>query len=320
MDNHNVDLAYLYLYQVLRIRHFEEKCAELYSAGNIRGFLHLYIGEEAIAAAAFPHFKEQDAIVATYREHGQALARGISMNKIMAEMFGKITGCSRGRGGSMHLFDKEKNFYGGNAIVASGLPLATGLALANKMQKKDNITVCLFGDGAVAEGEFHEAMNLAALWSLPVFFICENNLYAMGTALSRAQSQVDLAAKARSYNMEAHSVDGMDPFAIGEIVERLTAEIRRDGKPRFLECKTYRFRPHSMFDPDLYRDKKEIEEWKKRGPVTHIRNFLEEKNLWSEAKFNELEKRISDEIEQATAFAKNSEYEPISEINKFLYG
>lgn len=313
------DLGYEFLYRILRIRHFEEKCAELYSSGQIRGFLHLYIGEEAIATGVMSHFTQYDAIVATYREHGQALARGIPMNKIMAEMFGKIDGCSRGRGGSMHIFDKATRFYGGNAIVAGGLPLATGLALADKMQNKRNITVCLFGDGAVAEGEFHESMNLAALWKLPVFFICENNLYAMGTALARAQAQTDLAAKARSYNMKAYSVDGMDPFAISEIVGRLSSEMREDGLPRFLECKTYRFRAHSMFDPDLYRDKKEIEEWKKHGPVTHVRTRLEAMHAWDETRVKTLEDKIWAEIDQAVAFAEQSEWEPAQDLKKFLY-
>ena len=204
------------LSDMLRIRRMEEKCAELYGAGKIRGFLHLYIGEEACAVGALHALTADDNIVATYREHGHALVRGVSMNAIMAEMFGKVAGCSCGRGGSMHLFDAATRFYGGNAIVGGGLPLAVGLALADKMQGISRVTACFFGDGAVAEGAFHEAMNLAALWSLPVLFCCENNLYGMGTALERAEAQVDLGVKAAGYRMAAAKVDGMDVVAVLE--------------------------------------------------------------------------------------------------------
>jgi TPP-dependent pyruvate/acetoin dehydrogenase alpha subunit len=202
------------LHDMLRIRRFEEKCAELYSAGKIRGFLHLYIGEEAVAVGAMQALHPDDAVVTTYRDHGHALARGIFADRLMAEMYGKQEGCSRGRGGSMHVFDAQTRFYGGNAIVGGGLPLAVGLALADTLQHRPRVTACFFGDGAVAEGEFHESMNLAALWKLPVLFICENNLYAMGTRLERAQAQTDLAAKARSYLVSAESVDGMDVLAV----------------------------------------------------------------------------------------------------------
>ena len=211
------------LHEMLRIRRFEEKCAELYSAGKIRGFLHLYIGEEAVAVGAMQALGREDAIVATYREHGHALARGIPIDRLMAEMYGKHEGCSGGRGGSMHVFDAQNRFYGGNAIVGGGLPIAVGLALADKMQQRPRVTACFFGDGAVAEGEFHESLNLASLWKLPVLFLCENNLYAMGTRLERAQSQTDLATKARSYLMPAETVDGMNVLA----VEAATKEIGR---------------------------------------------------------------------------------------------
>src|SRR5208337_4099367 len=204
------DHALALLREMLRIRRFEEKCAELYSAGKIQGFLHLYIGEEAVAVGAMPALTPDDAVISTYREHGHALVRGISAGAVMAEMYGKANGCSRGRGGSMHLFDASRRFYGGNAIVGGGLPLAVGLALADKMQGRPRVTACFFGDGAVAEGEFHESLNLAALWKLPVLFLCENNLYAMGTALKRAESETDLCLKATSYEMPAWPVDGMD--------------------------------------------------------------------------------------------------------------
>ncbi|MDD3676578.1 thiamine pyrophosphate-dependent enzyme [Thauera propionica] len=237
------------LADMLRIRRMEEKCAELYGAGKIRGFLHLYIGEEACATGAMHALAEEDRVVATYREHGHALLRGVPMDAIMAEMFGKASGCSRGRGGSMHLFDVSRHFYGGNAIVGGGLPLAAGLALADKLQGESRVTACFFGEGAIAEGAFHESMNLAALWALPVLFCCENNLYAMGTALSRSESQTDLCAKVASYNMDSFRADGMDVRAVFETVSRAAKQVRESGRPAFVELQTYRFRAHSMFDP-----------------------------------------------------------------------
>ena len=220
------------LHQMLRIRRFEEKCAELYSGGKIRGFLHLYVGEEAVAVGAVQALTREDAIVATYREHGHAIARGLSMNALMAEMFGKRDGCSRGRGGSMHVFDAATRFYGGNAIVGGGLPLAVGLALADALQQRPRVTACFFGDGAVAEGEFHESLNLAALWKLPVLFLCENNLYAMGTHITRAQSETDLRLKAQSYRVPAEAVDGMDVTAVEAAVRRSADAVRRGRRAR----------------------------------------------------------------------------------------
>ncbi|MGZ3696318.1 MAG: thiamine pyrophosphate-dependent enzyme, partial [Bdellovibrionota bacterium] len=217
---------------MLRIRRMEEKCAELYGAMKIRGYLHLYVGEEAIAAAALPVFSPEDAVVTTYREHGHALLRGISARAIMAEMFGKVEGCSRGRGGSMHLFDAKTRFFGGNAIVAGGIPIAVGLALADRMQSRSRVTGCFFGDGAVAEGEFHESMNLASLWRLPVLFLCENNLYAMGTALARHQAQPNLTKKAaEAYLVPAKQVDGMDVLAVEQAVKEAYIHVREGKGP-----------------------------------------------------------------------------------------
>jgi pyruvate dehydrogenase E1 component alpha subunit len=255
------------LSDMLRIRRMEEKCAELYGEQKIRGFLHLYIGEEAVATGALRALQVEDNIVAAYREHGHALLRGIRMGTIMAEMYGKQEGCSRGRGGSMHLFDHAKRFFGGNAIVGGGPPLAVGLALADKMSQRPALTACFFGEGAMAEGAFHEAANLAALWQLPVLFLCENNLYAMGTALARSEAQTDLCAKAASYGVAAQPVDGMDVVAVHEAVQAAVQQARAGGGPQFLELRTYRFRAHSMFDPELYRDKAEVEAWKTRGPI-----------------------------------------------------
>ncbi|RPI53252.1 MAG: pyruvate dehydrogenase (acetyl-transferring) E1 component subunit alpha [Acidobacteria bacterium] len=306
------------LREMVRIRRFEEKCAELYSAGKIRGFLHLYIGEEAVAVGAMQALEPDDAVVATYREHGHALARGISADALMAEMYGKRQGCSRGRGGSMHVFDAATRFYGGNAIVGGGLPVAVGLALADKLQQRPRVTACFFGDGAVAEGEFHESLNLAALWKLPVLFVCENNLYAMGTRIERAQSETDLSAKARAYRMPAEPVDGMDVAAVEASVRHAAESIRRGEGPVFVECRTYRFRAHSMFDPELYRDKTEVESWKSRDPIaTHVAR-LKAAGVTDET-LAAIERDVADEIARCVAFAESADWEPVEDLLKDVY-
>ncbi len=307
------------LAQMLRVRRFEEKCVELYSAAKIRGFMHLYIGEEAVAVGAMEALEPQDAVVATYREHGHALVRGVSAGAIMAEMFGKLEGCSRGRGGSMHLFDAATRFYGGNAIVGGGLPLAAGLALADKLQGRARVTACFFGDGAVAEGEFHESMNLSALWQLPVLFLCENNMYAMGTALEREESETDLALKASSYEMSAWSVDGMDVRAVEEAARRAAAEVRDGSRPCFLELRTYRFRAHSMYDPDVYRSKEEIERWRAHDPIPALTAELRDAGLLGDADLQELERAAAEEIEAAIAFAEAGTLEPVEDLERFVY-
>jgi pyruvate dehydrogenase E1 component alpha subunit len=304
------------LTDMLRIRRLEEKSAELYGAGKIRGFLHLYIGEEAVAAGALHALSPQDNIVATYREHGHALVRGVPMNAIMAEMFGKQDGCSHGRGGSMHLFDRATRFYGGNAIVGGGLPLAVGLALADSMQGERRISACFFGEGAVAEGAFHEAMNLAALWRLPVLFLCENNFYAMGTALARSESQTDLCVKAASYDMPAMRADGMDVVAVHQAVRAAAEQVRAGSGPYFVELQTYRFRAHSMFDPELYRDKAEIEAWKKRGPIHTFSARLKDEGKLSEAEFLEIDARIAQEVQAAVDFAEASPWESVETLTR----
>ncbi len=307
------------LREMLRIRRFEEKCAELYSAAKIRGFLHLYIGEEAVAVGAMQTLEPDDAIVTTYREHGHALARGVSAASIVAEMYGKQEGCSRGRGGSMHLFDAATRFYGGNAIVGGGLPLAVGLALADKMQGRQRVTACFFGEGAVAEGEFHECMNLAALWELPVLFCCENNLYAMGTALTRSESELDLCLKATSYEIPAWPIDGMDVVACEEATQRAALAVRSGGGPYFLEFRTYRFRAHSMFDPQLYRNKQEVEEWKKRDPITTFQARLQAQELLSDEDLKCIEDEIAAEVAKAIEFAEAGTWEPVEDLTKFVY-
>lgn len=308
------------LADMLRIRRMEEKCAELYGAGKIRGFLHLYIGEEACATGAMHALAEEDRVVATYREHGHALLRGVPMDAIMAEMFGKASGCSRGRGGSMHLFDVSRHFYGGNAIVGGGLPLAAGLALADKLQGESRVTACFFGEGAIAEGAFHESMNLAALWALPVLFCCENNLYAIGTALSRSESQTDLCAKVASYNMDSFLADGMDVRAVFETVSRAAKQVRESGRPAFVELQTYRFRAHSMFDPELYRDKAEVEQWKTRGPIHNFSAQLKAEGLLTEDAFLALDAAAQVEVDAAVAFAEAAPWEPEADLLKDVHG
>lgn len=307
------------LQQMLRIRRFEEKCAELYAQEKIRGFLHLYIGEEAIAVGVMATLSPEDDIVATYREHGHALARGMSMGSILAEMYGRINGCSRGRGGSMHLFDKDRHFYGGNAIVAAGLPLAAGLALANKRQQRNTVTACFFGEGAVAEGEFHEAMNLAVLWKLPVLFICENNRYAMGTALALSESETNIAKKANSYGMCSSQVDGMNVVDVEAAAKNAIAYIQGTGEPYFLECQTYRFRGHSSFDGQLYRDKEEVKLWEEKGPVKRLLEWLMENSHFTETELEEMELEIQREIDTAIEFAECGEWEPVTDLCKDVY-
>jgi pyruvate dehydrogenase E1 component alpha subunit len=309
----------LLLKQMLRIRRFEEKCVELYSAGKIRGFLHLYIGEEAIAAGVMRALGPDDAVVATYREHGHALARGIPMTALLAEMYGKREGCCRGRGGSMHIFDAKTRFYGGNAIVGGGLPLAVGLALAAKLRGEPRVTACFFGEGAAAEGEFHESLNLAALWRLPVLFLCENNLYAMGTALERSESETHIARKAASYNIPATTVDGMDVLAVEAAATAAVEAIRSAGGPRFLELSTYRFRAHSMFDPELYRDKAEVERWKQRGPIVTFGATLRAAGVLDDARQAEMDAAVTAEVDAAVAFAEAGTFEPVAELTTDVY-
>jgi pyruvate dehydrogenase E1 component alpha subunit len=307
------------LRQMLLIRRFEEKAAELYSAGKIRGFLHLYIGEEAVAVGAMQALTADDAVVATYREHGQALARGLPAATVMAEMYGKASGCSRGRGGSMHMFDAKRRFYGGYAIVAGGLPIAVGLALADKMIGRRRVTACFFGEGAVAEGEFHESLNLAALWRLPVLFLCENNLYAMGTALERSESETDLHLKAQNYRVAAEAIDGMDVVAVETATVRAAAAVRRGDGPYFLELRTYRYRAHSMADPERYRTKEEVAEWKKRDPIATFTSRLQADGLLDARELAALEQGVANEIEWAVAEAESGSWEPLEDLTKDVY-
>lgn len=315
----DIKQAKLFYKTMLLIRRFEEKAAEMYSAQKIYGFLHLYIGEEAVAAGLMANLRDDDPLFSTYREHGHALAKGVPATRVMAELYGKVEGCSRGRGGSMHLFDKETNLYGGSAIVGAGLPMAVGMALADKKLGRDRVTVAIFGDGAVAEGEFHESLNLAALWNLPVLFVCENNRYGMGTALELAESETDLAKKAAGYHMESTHVDGMDVMAVADAAEWAVDYVRSGKGPAFLECLTYRFRAHSMYDAELYRDKSEVAEWKQKDPLVTFRAKLEESGLWEKLDADGIEKEIGAVVDEAVAFAENAPLESVEELAKYVY-
>ena len=304
--------------QMLRIRRFEAKCVELYQAQKIRGFLHLYDGEEAVAAGVMAALGPGDAVVATYREHGHALARGVPMNAIMAEMLGKLEGCCRGRGGSMHIFDRGRRFYGGNAIVGGGLPLAAGIALADQRLRAGAITACFFGEGAVGEGAFHETMNLATLWRLPLLFVCENNLYAMGVPLKDSESETDIWRKAQAYRMAAEPVDAMDPVQVEAATQRALEHMRAGKGPYFLECRTYRFRAHSMFDTQAYRTRDEIETWKQRDPIEKLRAWMAANHQLTADEAAAIEAGIGAEIDAAVAFAEAGTLESVDDLERFV--
>jgi pyruvate dehydrogenase E1 component alpha subunit len=306
------------LHQMVRIRRLEERCAEDYAAQKIRGFLHLYIGEEAVAVGVMQALAPEDAVIATYREHGHALVRGVPATAILAEMYGKSGGCSRGRGGSMHLFSREHRFYGGHAIVGGLLPVAVGLALADRLRGQNVVTAAFFGEGAAAEGEFHESLNLASLWRLPVLFVCENNRYAMGTAIERSAAEVEIHRKAAAHRIAAEVVDGMDVLAVEDAARRAVTQIRETGAPRFLECRTYRFRAHSMFDPELYRDKAEVERWKARDPIALFTARAREVGALGADDVAAIEADVAAEIAAACAYADASPLEPVEELARDL--
>jgi pyruvate dehydrogenase E1 component alpha subunit len=306
------------LTEMVRIRRFEERCVELYSREAIRGFMHLSIGEEAVAVGITRALEPDDAVVSTYRDHGHALARGIPAAALLAEMFGRLEGTCRGRGGSMHIFDAATRFYGGNAIVGAGLPLAAGLALADAMQRRPRVTCCFFGEGAMAEGEFHETANLAALWRLPLLLCCENNLYAMGTALERSEAQTDLALRASSYGLAAWSVDGMDVLAVADAARRAVVEVRA-GRPTFLELLTYRFRAHSMYDPERYRSKDEVERWREHDPIALLRSTASERGVLTADDVETIETDVAAELDDAVAAAEAGTLEPVGELTRFVH-
>lgn len=307
------------LRQMLVIRRFEEKCAEMYALGKIGGFLHLYIGQEAVAVGAISVLRPDDYVIASYREHGHALAKGSDPGKVMAELFGRADGLCKGKGGSMHLFDKTRNFLGGHAIVAGQIPIGTGAAFASKYEGKDQVTLCFFGDGAVNQGVFHEALNLAALWHLPIVYICENNRYGMGTSVDRATSVTNLYRRAEAYGMLGEAVDGMDLLAVRERVGLAVERARRDCIPSFIEAETYRFRGHSMADPGTYRTKDEVEEQKRHDPVLLFRDRLMADGVLKDSDWKQLEKEVRDIVEGAVRYADASPEPPLEWLLTDVY-
>jgi pyruvate dehydrogenase E1 component alpha subunit len=317
----DAEVARRLLTQMALIRRFEEKAAEMYALGKIGGFLHLYIGQEAVAVGATSILRPDDYAVSSYREHGHCLAKGSDPRRVMAELFGRIDGLSKGKGGSMHLFDKNVNFLGGHGIVGAHLPLATGAGFAIKYQGGDQVVLCYFGDGAVPEGEFHESMNLAALWKLPVIFICENNRYAMGTAIHRALAQTEIWRFAETYGIPGEAVDGMDVLAVRDVVGHAVERARREKTPTLVEARTYRFRGHSMRDPAgaVYRTKEEVEREKLRDPIALFSDRCLKDGVLSEADIRNVEKAVNDLADEAVAFADASPEPPPEELFTDVY-
>jgi pyruvate dehydrogenase E1 component alpha subunit len=309
------------LAQMLLIRRFEEKAAEMYALGKIGGFLHLYIGQEAVAVGAISTLRPDDYVIAGYREHGHALAKGTDPRRLMAELFGRRDGVSKGKGGSMHLFDRSVNFLGGHAIVGGYLPIATGVAFAIRYEERDRVILCFFGDGSVPQGEFHESLNLAALWKLPVVFICENNRYAMGTAIHRALAQTEIYRFAESYKIPGEAVNGMDVLAVRECVGRAVTRARESQTSSLIEARTYRFRGHSMRDPSaaIYRTKEEVEQEKLRDPITGFRAQLVREGHLDEAGWKALGEEVEARVAEALAFAEASPEPPAEWLHEDVY-
>ncbi len=307
------------LYQMILIRRFEEKAAEAYTLGKIGGFCHLYIGQEAVAVGALGALRPDDYVLTSYRDHGQALAKGTSPDEVMAELYGKAGGCSAGKGGSMHLFDGDVNFLGGHAIVGGQIPLATGVAFASRYRGTDQVTLCFFGEAAVNQGAFHESLNMAQLWKLPCIYICENNQYGMGTSLARAMSLQDVSQKAPAYNMAGEFVDGMNVLAVYEATKRAVERARKESLPTLLEVRTYRFMGHSMSDPGNYRTRAEIEKYQERDPIKVFSDSLREKGVLDDQALAEMEKRVREEVERSLKFAESSPEPAPEELFTHIY-
>jgi len=306
-------------HMMVLIRHFEERTPEQYTKGKIGGFLHLYSGQEAVGVGVISALHEDDYVIGAYREHGQCLAKGTDPKAVMAELFGKSTGISKGKGGSMHLFDIERGFLGGYGIVGGGMPIAVGVGLAIKYRKTDQVCVCFFGDGAVNEGAFHESLNMAALWDLPVVFVLENNMYGMGTAVYRASSIPDLVRRAACYDIVREQVDGMDILAVREVAERAVRKSREDKQPRFIEAITYRFRGHSISDPGNYRTKEEVDEWKKQDPITRMERYLRDHGMAADEDLKAIHDEAAKEVQEAIDFADSSPFPAPDELYTDVY-
>ena len=312
------DLLHLYR-QMVAIRKFEERAAEQYAHGKIGGFLHLYIGEEAIAVGAIDAMEDRDHVVTHYRDHGYAIALGTDPRRLMAELFGRSTGVAGGRGGSMHFADPEHNFWGGYAIVAGHLPIATGLALASQYLEQNYVVLCFFGDGATNNGAFHESLNFASLWKLPVLFICENNQYGMGTAVEYASAVREMAKKAIAYDIPAERIDGQDVLEVREAVKKALDHCRAGNGPFFLEALTYRFRGHSMADPEAYRTKEEVEEWRREDPILRFRGKLLAEGVATEDELNAIDSEVDAQMEEAVRFADESPVPDPSTLTDYVY-
>ena len=312
---------YLNLYRKMYLRRlFEESCGENYSKGFIRGFLHLYIGQEAVAVGSIDSLEEKDYIVTHYRDHGHAIARGLSTNGLMAELFGKETGVSKGKGGSMHLFDSEKNFMGGHAIVGAQMPLAAGFALASQYRKEDSVTMVYFGDGATNQGTFHETMNLASVWKLPIVFFLENNFYGMGTSVERIRSNgKSFSNMAEGYGIPSTIVDGMDVIAVKETTKEVVDKVRSGNGPALIEATTFRFQGHSMADPAKYRESSEVDEWRKKDPVESFPEYIISSNIASKEEIEDVKKSVEDEMNAAVKFATESNEPDLESLSKDVY-
>ncbi|MFN3650938.1 MAG: pyruvate dehydrogenase (acetyl-transferring) E1 component subunit alpha [Armatimonadota bacterium] len=316
MDNQ--ELLRLYR-QMLVIRRFEDRSAVAYRQDKVGGYLHVYIGQEAVACGLISVLKPGDVVIDSYRDHGHFIACGGGIREGMAELYGKDTGCSRGKGGSMHLFSKEHGFYGGSGIVGAGIGMGAGLGFAIKYRKQDNVCLCFFGDGAAQTGLFHETMNMASLWNLPVVFIIENNLYAMGTSVERASSETELYKRAAGYKMEGERVDGMDLFAVREVAERVIPQVRETQRPVLLEAITYRYRGHGAADPGTYRTKEEVDEWRKRDPIGVVEAKLIERGAITEADVEKIHAEVQAEVEDCLKFADESPWPAPESLYEHVY-
>lgn len=312
--------TYLYWYEImLLMRRFEEKAGQLYGMQKIRGFCHLYIGQEAVAAGTLSAITDRDNIITAYRDHAIALAKGMSANECMAELYGKATGCTKGKGGSMHFFSKEKRFFGGHGIVGGQIGVGAGIAFAEQYKGSDSVTLCYFGDGAARQGLLHETFNMAVLWGLPIVFICENNGYAMGTSVDRTSKVGDIYRLADGFDMPGDSVDGMSCEDVHRGIERAVKRAREGDGPTFLEIKTYRYRGHSMSDPAKYRAKEELEEYKEKDPIVEVLKVIYENNWATEAEIEAINQKVHEEIEECVRFAEESPWPSDDELYKDIY-
>ena len=304
---------------MLLMRRFEEKSGQLYGQQKIRGFCHLYIGQEAVLAGAMSVLRPEDSLITAYRDHAHAIAKGVSSNAKMAELYGKATGCSKGKGGSMHMFDKEKHFYGGHGIVGGQIPLGAGIAFAEKYKGTEFVNVAYMGDGAVRQGALNETFNMAALWKLPVIFVCENNGYAMGTSVERTTIQTDIYKLGLPYGIPSSPVDGMDPVAVHNAMDEAVQRARAGEGPTFLEMRTYRYKGHSMSDPQKYRIKEELESYKAKDPIDAVKAAILEKKYADEAWFEQMDEKIKAEVDESVRFAEESPWPEASELYTDVY-